>query len=88
MRYYCVKHHINQGDYPRKHLVDEIKNFDEPTFIEEIGQEALAYNRLRCRADARGGHGVRPYRAGAQELLVRHDDVRRERKYPVKYWQM
>ena len=43
MRYYCVKHHINQGDYPRKHLVDEIKNFDEPTFIEEIGQEALAY---------------------------------------------
>ena len=43
MRYYCVKHHINQGDYPRKHLVDEIKNFDEPTYIEEIGQEALAY---------------------------------------------
>lgn len=43
MRYYCVKHNINQGDYPRKHLVDEIKNFDEPMFIEELGRKALAY---------------------------------------------
>lgn len=48
MRYYCIKHHINQGDYPRKHLVDEIKNFDEPTYIdyavELTREEAMVYD--------------------------------------------
>lgn len=43
MRYYSIMRPVMPGSYPKKTAVQEIKNFDEKTFCEEIGREAWGY---------------------------------------------
>lgn len=43
MRYYSIMRPVMPGSYPKKAAVQEIKNFDEKTFCEEIGLEAWGY---------------------------------------------
>lgn len=43
MRYYSTQRPVMPGSYPNKAAVDEIHNFDEKTFCEEIGREAWGY---------------------------------------------
>lgn len=43
MRYYSIMRPVMPGSYPKKAAVQEIENFDEKTFCEEIGREAWGY---------------------------------------------
>lgn len=43
MRYYSVMRPVMPGSYPKKAAVQEIENFNEKTFCEEIGREAWGY---------------------------------------------
>ena len=43
MRYYSTQRPVMPGSYPNKAAVEEIHNFDEKTFYEEIGREAWGY---------------------------------------------
>lgn len=46
MRYYSIMRPVMPGSYPKKAAAQEIENFDEKTFCEEIGREAWGYERL------------------------------------------
>ena len=43
MKYYSVERPITPGSFPKKDLVQNIYNFDQKTFCEEIGAEAWGY---------------------------------------------
>lgn len=43
MKYYSVERPITPGSFPKKDLVQNICNFDQKTFCEEIGVEAWGY---------------------------------------------
>lgn len=43
MRYYSTQRPVMPGSYPKKAAVEEIHNFDNKTFCEEIGREAWGY---------------------------------------------
>ena len=43
MRYYSIMRPVMPGSYPKKAAAQEIENFDEKTFCEEIGREAWGY---------------------------------------------
>ena len=43
MRYYSTQRPVTPGSYPDKAAVEEIHNFDNKTFCEEIGREAWGY---------------------------------------------
>ena len=46
MRYYSIMRPVMPGSYPKKAAAQEIENFDEKTFCEEIGREAWGLHRL------------------------------------------
>lgn len=43
MRYYSTQRPVMPGSFPGGYAVDEIVNFDQRTFCEEIGREAWGY---------------------------------------------
>ena len=43
MRYYSTQRPVTPGSYPSSYAVEEIINFDQKTFCEEIGREAWGY---------------------------------------------
>ena len=42
-RYYSTQRPVTPGSYPSSYAVEEIVNFDQKTFCEEIGREAWGY---------------------------------------------
>lgn len=43
MRYYSTQRPVTPGSYPGSYAVEEIVNFDQKTFCDEIGREAWGY---------------------------------------------
>ncbi len=47
MRYYSTQRPVMPGGFPKKAVVEKIKNFGTKTYCEEIGREAWGYIEYR-----------------------------------------
>lgn len=57
-KYYCTQHPISLGTFPSGHKVTGIVNFDDHTYIEEIGEMAWGWIEF---ADDLGENEARNY---------------------------